>query len=535
MARAQLDEFRMDGWANLFQGYGVRGRDPSRHDRIAPPVDFDRTDLEWMYRGDAIAARCVDLLPDEATRQGFRLKVDKITASEDVDPEKANEIADGVNEYMRRLQARRRIRQGLIYGRLFGAGIGVVGVDDGGSGSLEHFKRPVDEAKIKSVRWIQVFDRWAVTPGEPDEDTSSENFGEPKSWHIHGAGPRLEGFEVHASRVVRFRGPFTPRILGGTSEWWDDSVLVRLWDPIRMFEMAYMSTARTVRDFSRAIYAIKHLHRHIAGNREDVVRRRLEIAEMSMSALNALLLDPDGEKFEFMQRPTTGLPELLDRLGIYLATCSGTPITKLLGVSPGGLGTGDDEDRRFSNDVKAFQEDFVRDPVERVTKYILLAADGPTKGKVPEKYSATFNPLKQPSEKEIAEMRKLVAEAMATLVNSSVLLPDEVAESMFGRGEWSMDITLDRDAREEQKKAEEAGREAELKAMNGEPPAPGDEALMQQRSRERVLRAADGIERTLERVHDERLSPEMGARFLNSVYGIPIEEAEQLTGADKAA
>lgn len=522
---------REDGWANFFAGFGVKGRDPELGDRVCEPVALGKTELEWLYRGDAIAARAVDVLPDDATRQGWQLKVDKMGAtSEDVDPEKANEIADGVTEYLRRLEGRQRVRQGLSLGRIFGGAIAVLGIDDADSSDLKRFAEPVAEERIKAVRWIQLLDRFAVTPGDIETDPRQPGFGEPRTYKVTGLADNPE-LEVHASRVIRFRGTWAPSNTTSVgNNGWDDSVLTRIWDPLRRFEMAYASAARVVRDFSRAVWSIKHLHRHIASNREDVVVRRLKIAELSMSALNAVLLDPDGESFQFMQRPIAGLPDLLDRHGIVLAAATGMPITQLLGLSPGGFGTGEDEDRRWQNVCQAYQLDHVRPPLERLVRYVLLAQDGPTSGTLPEKYEIVFNPLRSPSAKETAEIRKLVAEAMATLVNASVLLPEEVAESLYGRGEFSMDITLDRELRAE--------REAAMAAMpdpadpNADPAdAAAAAAMAEQRTRSAMAANADAIMRIVERVHDEAISPDAGARLLIGLYGMPGDEAHALTKA----
>jgi len=522
---------REDGWANFFAGFGVKGRDPELGDRVCEPVDLGKTELEWLYRGDAIAARAVDVLPDDATRQGWQLKIDKMGASsEDVDPEKANEIADGVSEYIRRLDGRQRIRQGLSLGRVFGGAIAVLGLDDADSSDLRRFSEPVDEARVKSLRWIQLLDRYAVQPGDLEVDPTKPGFGEPRTYKVTGLADQPE-LEVHASRVIRFRGAWSPTCTGTTgNKGWDDSVLTRIWDPLRRFEMAYASAARVVRDFSRAVWSIKHLHRHIASNREEVVVRRLRIAELSMSALNAVLLDPDGESFQFMQRPIAGLPDLLDRHGIVLAAATGMPITQLLGLSPGGFGTGEDEDRRWQNVCQAYQLDQVRPTLDRLVRYILLAQDGPTQGVLPEKYQIVFNPLRSPSAKETAEIRKLVSEATTGLVNAGVLLPEEVAESLYGRGEFSMDVTLDRELRAEREAAmEEMPDPADPNADPAEAAAAA--AMSEQRTRAAMAANADSIMRIVERVHDEAISPESGARLLIGLYGMPADEAHALTKA----
>lgn len=524
----------MDGWANLLGGFGVKGRDASLSDQITEPVILSDLELEWLYRGDAIAARAVDVLPDDAIRQGWDLQIDSMSDGNELDPQESKKAVESVAEYHKRIKTRVLLRRGLTVSRIFGAALMVIGVDDvQGAGGLDHFSKPVREDSIKSVRWLQVVGRQQCSIGDIETDPSSEFFGMPAWYEINGLAGGTESVRVHASRVVRLEAAFNPETLWGQSaDTWPDAVLTRLYVPLSRFEFAYASAAKTVRDLSRAVYKIKNLHNMIVSNKEEVVRRRLEIAELSASVLNAYLIDSVGEDFGFVARSTTGLPEILDRLGVHLSAASGMPITLLLGLSPGGFGTGEDEDRRWSNTTQAFRQDHCLPGLELLTRYILLAKDGPTKGALPDKYSVTFPALRQPTDKEVAEIRKLHAETMATLVTSNILLEDEVAEGTYGGAEWSMDIALDRQLRKELELSARAGQQSEehgdpdlddkLRGARDPEDGPGDRKL---------ALVGDQAMRVVQRVHDGALSVAAGSTFLARVFGFPIEDAEAVCNA----
>jgi phage-related protein (TIGR01555 family) len=580
---------REDGWASFFKGYGVRGRDTSESDIVTPPVELSARDFEFMYRGDAIAARAIDVLPDDAMRQGWitripttapaaaakkkaaqkgKPKPGQKTDKEDPpepkakkgerSPEEVAEISDDLDAYHRRLKTTKKLRTGFGWGRIYGGAIMVIGADDGGTG-LDHFKTPLDLAKIKSVNWLHVLEREQVTPGPLETDPRKPEFGEPRSYMVGNFGGATM-VEIHASRVIRFHGVPRPRSLTavGTAdvsvagdEWWDDSVLTRLYDPLRNYQVAMKGCALTLRDFNRGVYKIKNLAQHMGANKEELVRRRIEIAELSLGILNALLLDADKEGFEFMQRPVAGLHELLDRQGIHVAASTGMPITLLLGLSPGGLGTGEDEDKRWNNVVQAYQQDEVGPALERLTQVIFAAKDGPTQGKIPEKWTIEFVPLRSPSEKETAEIRKLVAEAMGALVREGILLPEEVAQSLFGKGEFRMDVELDHELRAEAKKAEEELAKQMAEQMGSADPALDDELAntrqpgkpgkpgkpgakppvdeeRQQRLRDSI---ASGVVRICDAVNEERLGVGQATALLTRLYGFPHDEAEALVAA----
>lgn len=511
---------RTDGWANFYQGFGYRGRDPSMADEVLPPKVLDRYTLEWVYRSDAMAARCVDTLPEDGTREGW------VLGGDDIAGDTWANVTAKTTTYLRKLGLRQRVRMGFCLGRLLGCAIGILGVDDGLTDNLERFAMPVNRADIRSFRWIQILDRTKVEAGPIDYDATSGNFGEPKWWKVHATKDRKE-FIVHASRVVRFRGAFTPIATGTTgAEGFDDSVLLRVWNPLRRFEFAYAAASRHARDIARGVYKLKNLHNDISMGKEDLVRQRLEIAELGMSVLNALLLDADAENFDFLQRPAAGLPEILDRIGIHLAAAAGMPITKLLGLSPGGFGTGDDEDRRWGDSVRAWQDETLLPVLERIVEYTLLAKDGPTQGNVPATWAIDFNPLKAPSTKERAEIIKIVTEAMARATDAGILLPDEAAEGMWGGTEFGMDITLDKKTR------------AALDKMRSEDPNMGgeDDPLKEGeptdgKDRKPPAEIADGVLRILEKVTDGAITDGQAANLLHGLYGYPIGEAEALVAA----
>src|SRR3989338_3797655 len=61
---------RLDGWLNLITGLGARGKDK----RTAAEALWHRHDelfFEHLYAADGMAARIVDLLPEEAMRNDW--------------------------------------------------------------------------------------------------------------------------------------------------------------------------------------------------------------------------------------------------------------------------------------------------------------------------------------------------------------------------------------------------------------------------------------------------------------------------------
>jgi hypothetical protein len=86
----------------------------------------------------------------------------------------------------------------------------------------------------------------------------------------------------------------------------------------------------------------------------------------------------------------------------------------------------------------------------------MLSKEGPTKGKVLDDWSLEFNPLWQPTEQETVEMRNKQAETDKIYIEQQVLTPEEVTLSRFGGDEYSIETSVDLEAR---KQPEEGSQE----------------------------------------------------------------------------
>src|SRR5690348_4078472 len=61
-----------DSWVNPYTGYGTT-RDKTAVGYFSPEMIVDATAWLNLYEGDSIAARIVDLIPEEMLRQGLTL------------------------------------------------------------------------------------------------------------------------------------------------------------------------------------------------------------------------------------------------------------------------------------------------------------------------------------------------------------------------------------------------------------------------------------------------------------------------------
>lgn len=424
-----MDEIRYDGYMNMLTGVGTE-RDPTQFTTYRADPVIPQPILESIFESDGIGRRIIEMPAEEMCRGWF-----------DITGEGGEEVQD----YLETLRAQQAFIESTVWARLYGGALLYIILDDGRNES-----QPVNLQKIQKVVGVQAFDRHCVSfePFRLSQDPVKRLLGLPEVYSI--SPPRVLGntdqasqILVHESRVVLLPGrrvDLRRRMLNGG---WDASVLQSAWNALQRYASGMGYANNILRDFVQAVLSVKDLTAMIASGREDVVQRRIQLLDMSRSILNAMVIDADGEEYNKSSSSVAGLADILDRFGESLSASVSIPVAKLFGRSAAGLNSTGEHDLRNYYDMLAAEQNRVLNPVaETLVKYIFLAKDGPTGGVEPEDWSVRWRSLMAPSEKETADLRKVVADTDKIYLDSGVLSPEEVAESRFGSDEWSMETQL---------------------------------------------------------------------------------------------
>jgi phage-related protein (TIGR01555 family) len=481
---AALSARRADAWSNVITGLGsATGRDKRSGADFATTI-LGLGDCEEFYRADDMAARAADLLPREMTREGW-----------DVAVEGDSDAAEKMEAEHKRLSIHDRMLEGMIWGRVFGGAGLLIGARDGEADPIE----PLNEAKIRSVDWLTVFDARELIAVQWYGDPGAAKYGEPEIYRLQpltldsrtidrvtrsekSAGVKATAYlgyatYVHESRVVRFEGVKLTRRQMRAQVGWGDSIYNRLYEEIRDFQAAFDSTSALLQDFAQAVIKIEGLLEILAGNQSDVLQNRMAALDMGRSVVRAYLLD-SKEDFERKATPTTGLPELLEQFALRLAAAVEVPVSLLMGQAPAGLNaTGDSDIRWFYDRVAARQRSELQPVLERLTRLLFLAKDGPSKGIEPKNWSIQFRPLWQLDEVQEADRRLKIAQADAAVVGAGIVTPEEVATTRYGGDEYNGGkiqlVEEDPEARaaatQENAEAEAEAAAAALAAKGGQP------------------------------------------------------------------
>jgi uncharacterized protein len=416
---------------NEYTGLGT-GRDKATLAWYQASPALAEDELRALFYSNPIAARIVQTQPREMLRRGYDVSVqDDSTA----------DVKDALTKEEKRLAVNTSCRDAMIWGRLFGGSVIIIGAVDGRTPD-----QPLDEGNIQRIDFLNVVDARYVRPKSYYEDPLAPKLGEVRLYSIGGkTGKQID---IHESRVIRFEGPLTDPTERRYLKGWTYSALQRPYDHLRSFGTTFQAVAHLVQDASQAVYKIKNLYDMVATDEEDRLHTRMELLDAQRSVARAIILDTE-EDFGRQATSFSGLPETLDRFMQLLSAACEMPVTILMGRSPAGQNaTGDADFRAFYDTIASEQENVLTPILLRLYRLIMLAKSGPTSGKAHD-ITIAHRPLLQMNEIEQAQLEKTTAEKDALYLDRGVYLEEEIALARSGNGgKFSALTPIDTKARE---------------------------------------------------------------------------------------
>lgn len=441
-----------DGWENIFTGLGVAGKDKRTGGKIKY-YKFTQALLEQAHDADDIAGRVVNKLPDDGTLKWVEHKVPKEYGGKET-------VKKIVNDEDR-LKIKAKVNRAWKWARLYGGSGIYLAVTDGLTPG-----QPLNLKRISSLDSLTVLHRFELQAGRLNDNINDPNFGLPEFYTISNrTGVSIN--QVHHSRIIRFDGSELSEQQFKNNDYWNDSVISKLYEILRDYNAAYSSASHVVQDFNVTILKLKNLADIIGGDKDDLVTSRLKLMNLSKSIIGSILIDAENEDFTNLSTPLTGLDSTLTKLDQRLVMATGMPHTIILGDGASGTlsGKGESEEKQWKGMVASEQEKTLRDPLDHLFKVMLAAKQGPTNGKLVDHWTWKFRELYQPSDKEQADVRKTIAETDKIYVDIQAINPLDVSKSRWGGDEYSSEMTVDMDAINEQAETEKAVNEENREMM----------------------------------------------------------------------
>lgn len=502
---------RMDGWYNALTGLGVALMDKTASTRMVATHAQSERYYEDVYHSDALARRIAELPVEEMFRQGFA-----------IDFQEGQETQDEVRKAYDDLGCDVALSWAMTLARVVGGAGLIVGAEDGQSADM-----PLNLDALQRILWLRVVGRDRLRP-RTFYPPSHPRFGEVESYNVQyiaiGGGAAVETLIVHESRVIRCDGVRVTDNRRAQNNGWGDSVFVATEEALAKVGSSFQAIGHMLVDGSQGKFKLKHLQEMIAdeADGDQMIDRRMRMIERARSIARAVVLDADGEDFEYSERSYAGVGESINSLMLYLSAVTGVPVSLLFGQAPAGLNaTGDSDIRYFYDARKAEQTREVKPKQKRLLELVMRAKQGPTSGAVPATWDVTHTPLWQLTELEQATLRKTTSEADSIDITNQVLLPEEVALSRYGGDKYSTRTVIDSGLRSP--KEEGASEQSQGGASTGV--GLGDDSVQEQ-----VLNGAQvtSLVDVVKSVATGELPRSSGVQIIMLSFGLTQQVAEKV-------
>ena len=414
------------GPVNPVSGMGTQA-DKSEHAFFEPTRVSWRGDLEVIYAQSWACKKFIDIPVDDMMIRWRRWKVGENNAEESKDSVKKKKAdVETMEAAEKEYDVVNKLGRAMKAGRLYGTGLLVMMTREA---PLETPLVP-DRIRAGDLVGLQVFDRFDASVTLRDDDHLSPTYGEALVYRINPA--RGFGFNVHASRVLRFDG-ITPLSDDGYTLYdrdWGISEVVPAILAIMQDQTVATAVAHLATEASIPVIKVANLRDALAAAENDNEASAEKIGQdinLYKSVFRLLMMDAGNEEFERVSVNFGGIKDVQEQFARRLAAAAGIPATRFWSQSPVGMNaTGESDMVNYAQHVAAMQNRLLTDPLMRLDE-VLVRNEGLTEAPEYE-----WLPLTDLSEVDQATIAKNKAEAMMAAVNSGVIDEDDAREALDG-------------------------------------------------------------------------------------------------------
>jgi len=398
----------LDGLLNYVSRLGT-SRDKASAS-IYELVQIEESQLIAMYRSSAVARKIIDMPAEDSLREWreWSAEADQITDIE------AEENRLGYQAAMIKCSK----RAGLFGGCAIFIGTGE-----------ENLEKPLNPESIGfgGVKYLTVVSRQDLSVGILEADPRSTNYGKPDFYHMSTVTGLLT---IHPSRLVILRGDELPdERYTGMNLGWGDPVLQAVLTDVRNLDATFANVASLIFEAKVDVMSIDGFNDGLrSGGRayEELLLTRSALTATGKGINGTLLMDVK-DKYDQKSASFATLPDIMDRYMQMVSAAAGIPMTKLFGMSPGGLNaTGDSDDRSYYDRIKVLQTLEYTPATAILDECLIRSAIG---SRPPEIYYK-WKPLWQPTQKESAETGKVLADTFKIVYDMDILPEEAIAKSL---------------------------------------------------------------------------------------------------------
>jgi len=419
------------GWYNPLTGQGDPSKDKSAAASFERGILINERDLASLFTWNPLARAICLALPEWGLRNGWDLTTGGDAVS-------SQSLETAIRKRYVELGAHEVMLRAAVWGQTFGGGLVLVGANDG-----RLTEEPLDEGNIQSIDWFRVVPRSRALVHAVYSAPAKADFGEAAIYKVRESGANGEWVDslIHESRVIRWPGPITDDDIRLGNKRWDQSILDVVVGALRAHDGMWGDVGAMTKDGSQGVWMIQGLAKAAATGLGQHIQDRFDLASIARSVFGVLLLDADKEDFKYVERGYAGISDLLGQSAVRTAGAAQIPATVLMGQSPAGLNaTGESDLELWYARIWAWDTGVAASRIERLVRLLLLAKDGPTQGKEPERWAVALRDPRRLSPMKQHEIRARQAQTDVAYITGKVLTPEEVAINRFSADGWS-DLT----------------------------------------------------------------------------------------------
>lgn len=429
---------REDGYVNLLNKYGTSQDNSEAYQFEREPIIPDMQ-LTGLYEGNGLFSKIIDTPAEEALKHGFDLNL------------KNDEVNAFVEEALDELEWEEKAATAIKWARLYGGALIVMLINDGGG-----LEQPVNWQNVKSIDELRVYERAIVQPdysslyrqdyGGKGECNRVSKFGQPEFYYVSSV---YGSFRVHESRCLVFRNGVLPEQTSNSIyRFWGMPEYVRIRRALRETVTAHTDSVKLLERSVQAIYSMKGLATLLTtDDGENQVLKRLNVIDTARGILNSLVIDADGENYDFKTFQFSGVKDVIDATCNMLSALTNIPQTILFGRSPAGMNaTGTSDFESYYNFVEKIQRLMLKRNLRTLLDVIFRS--GIASGAVEEEpdYKLEFNPLWSLSDTEQAtvdqtkaQTAQIKAQTAQVYVDMQALDPTEVRKRLASDEEFDVE------------------------------------------------------------------------------------------------
>lgn len=399
---------RLDEFVNAVAGMGDPGRDKSPSTRFVADYVLRRGDINDLYKSNWLSKRICNVPATDATADWWKLK--ELSQDELVQAE------------VKRLGARRAVLKALVWCALYGESAVLMDEDTPAA----------SDAPIESAQLITSLTVVAGGKGSTELTIDRDEMGRPIRFNYWPRNRKSQGRVYDPSRVLYLRYDDLPSELLEANAGCSYSALQNAWHAVKRYGVAMQSGENFAYERSFIHYKVKGVVHsaglsNVADTFEDVMRRLM----LAKGVYRAIVTGKDDELQAFNAN-FTGWGDFINLLMYEVSGAVDIPVTRLFGMSPGGMNaTGEFDDKNYRQRIKnKEQEGILRPVLEQFVEALMWQAQGPWRGRQ-QPFELLFNPLEVPTAEEQEAVATSRFNRILGAVREGVVLASEVREALF--------------------------------------------------------------------------------------------------------